>query len=47
VRRHNIEFMIGWLDALRRDDVASLTEAHDFADRGQALAAAGLGEASG
>ena len=27
MRRNNIEFMIGWLDALRRDDVASLEEA--------------------
>jgi hypothetical protein len=26
MKRQNIEFMIGWLDALRRDDVTSLGE---------------------
>jgi hypothetical protein len=25
MKRTTIEFMIGWLDALRRDDVATLT----------------------
>ena len=28
MKRTNIEFMIGWLDALRRDDVDALTAMH-------------------
>ena len=71
MKRTTIEFMIGWLDALRRDDVAALnivtiedvalpdgiynvftldagtiTRIDDYTDRHDALAAAGLSNAT-